>query len=210
MKVKEVGQGPGPVSRAGWPGGWASPLPLPPGLHRSGSYGDLTRRCPRSRLTRGGHLQPLPGRIWNFSDGSCLLLSLNQTPVCGLLLPQLPPPPARPLQPALREKSALASAFLPPQPERCSGVPLRAPPRRGAEHLPAHVLKRAEAGLVLLPQHLRAAESPAGPGRWRGDWTGFITAPTGARRRAAHRLERGTHAGTCDTPGAPNPLLVST
>lgn len=120
MKVKEVGQGPGLVSWARWPGGWASPLP--PGLHRSGSYGDLTRRCPRSRLTRGGHLQPLPGRIWNFSDGSCLLSSLNQTPACGLLLPQIPPPPARPLQPALREKRSGLHA-PPPNPGAVLGFP---------------------------------------------------------------------------------------
>uniref|UniRef100_A0A4W2EKV2 Midkine n=1 Tax=Bos indicus x Bos taurus TaxID=30522 RepID=A0A4W2EKV2_BOBOX len=122
--------------------------PPPPGLHHSGSYGDLRRRCPRTRLTRGGHLQPLQGRIWNFSDGSCLLLSLNQTPACGLLLPQLPPPPARPLQLALREE--------------------RTPPQHGVEHLPGPLVKRSKAGLVLLPQHLRVAESLAGPGRWRG------------------------------------------
>ena len=159
--------------------------PPPPGLHHSGSYGDLRRRCPRTRLTRGGHLQPLQGRIWNFSDGSCLLLSLNQTPACGLLLPQLPPPPARPLQLALREE--------------------RTPPQHGVEHLPGPLVKRSKAGLVLLPQHLRVAESLAGPGRWRGGTRrGSSLHPPGARRTEPHtgsnagpRPGPRTHPGLC-------------
>lgn len=108
--------------------------PPPPGLHRSGSYGDLKRRCPRSLLTRGGHLQPLQGRIWNFSDGSCPLLSQPNPGLPALPSSTPPTPPPRTPSNLRSEKSAAASAAHPLNNLALLGFPCE--PHRNTEQSP--------------------------------------------------------------------------
>lgn len=87
-----------------------------------------------SRLTEGGHLQPLQGRIWNFSDGSCPLLSqLNLA--CQLSSFLNSPTPLTPSN--LRsEKSAAASAAHPSNNLALLGFPCE--PHRNTEQEPLH------------------------------------------------------------------------